>query len=136
MPISPCPSHKHRHDFDGQTNKHIASWNVSASGVVPPWMKMVGLMNGVGCQSNESTCRPWMNGMGWAKDGKQLDAWDEWREDIGWQNRSAAVVDLDDLIDAVFDGFESMGVLDNTFVFFSSECARLHADDTRLLSLP
>ena len=52
---------------------------------------------------------------------KQLDAWDEYREDIGWQNRSAACVDLDDLIDAVFNGFGSMGVLDNTYVIFSSE---------------
>ena len=42
-------------------------------------------------------------------------------QDIGWQNRSAACVDLDDLIDAVFDGFESMGVLDNTYVIFSSD---------------
>jgi len=42
-------------------------------------------------------------------------------QDIGWQNRSAACVDLDDLIDQVFDGFESMGVLNNTFVIFSSE---------------
>lgn len=25
LPISPCPSHKHRHDFDGQSNRHIAS---------------------------------------------------------------------------------------------------------------
>ena len=65
---------------------------MSASGVVPDWMQ-----------------------------NKQLDSWDEYREDIGWQNRSAACVDLDDLIGAVFDGFESMGVLDNTFVFFSSE---------------
>ena len=52
---------------------------------------------------------------------KRLDAWDEYREDIGWQNRSAACVDLDDLIDAVFDGFESMGVLNNTYVIFSSD---------------
>jgi arylsulfatase A-like enzyme len=94
VPISPCPSHKHRHDFDGQTNKHIASWNVSASGVVPAWMQ-----------------------------NKRLDSWDEWREDLGWQNRSAACVDLDDLIAAVLEGFETLGVLNNTFVFFSSECA-------------
>jgi arylsulfatase A-like enzyme len=94
VPISPCPSHKHRHDFDGQTNKHIASWNVSASGVVPAWMQ-----------------------------NKRLDSWDEWREDLGWQNRSAACVDLDDMIAAVLEGFETLGVLNNTFVFFSSECA-------------
>ena len=72
------------------------------------------------------------------------------REDLGFRNRSAAVVcppelklrtpartkplewyvefefrvaqaDLDDLIGAVFDGFEKLGVLDNTFVFFSSD---------------
>jgi hypothetical protein len=62
---------KHRHDFDGQSNKHIASWNVSASGRLPDPMQ-----------------------------NKVLDSWDEFREDIGWQNRSAACVDLDDLIDA------------------------------------
>ena len=28
LPISPCTSHnKHAHDFDGQENPHIASWN-------------------------------------------------------------------------------------------------------------
>ena len=38
IPISPCPTVKHRHDFDGQKNAHLESWNVSASGVLPTFM--------------------------------------------------------------------------------------------------
>jgi N-acetylglucosamine-6-sulfatase len=43
------------------------------------------------------------------------------REDLGWRNRSAAVVDLDDLIGAVFAGLEELGVIDETIAFFSSD---------------
>jgi hypothetical protein len=43
LPISPCPSHKHAHDFDGQENPHLDSWNVSATGVVPKAMQTVHL---------------------------------------------------------------------------------------------
>ena len=81
LPISPCPSHKHAHDFDGQKNPHVASWNVSATGVVPKAMQIA-----------------------------HLDAYEQEREDLGWRNRSAAVVDLDDLIGAVFAGLEALGV--------------------------
>ena len=90
IPISPCPSHKNAHVFDGQKNQHIASWNTTASGALPEFMA-----------------------------SQQLDTFQEAREDLGFRNRSAAVVDLDDLIGAVFDGFEKLGVLENTFVFFS-----------------
>ena len=96
LPISPCPSHKHAHDFDGQTNPHIPSWNVSASGVVPKAMQVYAAQ-------------------------EVLDAYSSEREDIGWRNRSAAVVDLDDLIGAVFAGFESLGVLDDTYAIFTSD---------------
>ena len=91
-PISPCPSHAHAHDFDGQTNPHIHSWNVTASGVIPYFMSNLA-----------------------------VDSWDVVREDLGWRNRSAAVVDLDDLIAHVFAGLEELDLLDNTFAFFSSD---------------
>ena len=76
----------------GALRRSRSTGNASASGVLPSFMQ-----------------------------NKQLDGFDAYREDIGWQNRSAACVDLDDLIDAVFDGFESMGVLNNTYVIFSSD---------------
>ena len=44
---------------------------------------------------------------------KQLDGFDAYREDIGWQNRSAACVDLDDLIGAVFVGLGRIVALYN-----------------------
>ncbi len=97
LPISPCPSHKHAHDFDGQTNPHVRSWNVSASGVVPKAMHA-----GANAQVF-------------------LDAYRSEREDVGWRNRSAAVVDLDDLIGAVFAGFESLGVMDDLYAIFTSD---------------
>ena len=123
VPISPCPSVKHRHDFDGQKNKHLASWNVSASGVVGPSFAASSNLPLVFAHPSRicRSCFGWVSQVPDFMQNKRLDAWDEYREDIGWQNRSAACVDLDDLIDAVFDGFESMGVLNNTYVIFSSD---------------
>ena len=51
--------------------------------------------------------------------GLTMDTYDADRENVGWRNRSAAVVDLDDLIAAVFAGFEDLGVLENTYAIFS-----------------
>ena len=40
MPISPCPSDRHKHAFDGQTNRHVPGvWNVTATGVLPSFVR-------------------------------------------------------------------------------------------------
>merc|ERR1719174_26757 len=70
LPISPCPTDRHRHAFDDQSNPHIAeTWNVSIAGLRPK-----------GMASNER------NG---------VNAFQSLREDLGWRNRSASLLDLD-----------------------------------------
>jgi len=40
LPISPCPSKRHAHAFDGKQNTHIAGvWNVSIKGPRPAFMQ-------------------------------------------------------------------------------------------------
>ena len=43
-----------------------------------------------------------------------LTEFQAWREDIGWQNRSASLIDLDEMIGAIVAGIEELGVLNNT----------------------
>jgi hypothetical protein len=38
-----------------------------------------------------------------------LSSWQEWREDIGFRNRTSAAVDLDDMIGVVLDGLDALG---------------------------
>lgn len=70
MPISPCPSVKHEHDFNNLTNPHVPSWNESESGDESSWMLSK----------------------------TPLTSYEERRENIGFRNRTAACVDLDDMI--------------------------------------
>ena len=101
MPISPCPTERHAHAFDGQTNRHVAGmWNVSAAGKLPKHMRELG-KNG----SNRGL----------------LAAFEEEREDIGWRNRSCALLDLDHMLRVVVDGLEGLGVMDNTYLIFTSD---------------
>jgi arylsulfatase A-like enzyme len=96
MPISPCPTDRNRHKFDGQTNPHIKGvWNVSIKGNRPVFMKKL-----------EST-------------SGHLTPFQEWREDIGWQNRSASLIDLDEMIGAIIEGVDALGVLNETVIFFT-----------------
>lgn len=99
MPISPCPTKRHAHAFDGQTNPHIPQvWNKTIAGPRPVWMQV-------------------------QFEGSELLAqYEADREDIGWRNRSAALLDLDDLIGDLLSGLETRGVLDNT-IFFFTRCA-------------
>ena len=40
LPISPCPTNRHKHAFDGQENKHVTGmWNVTAKGKIPAFMR-------------------------------------------------------------------------------------------------
>lgn len=89
---SPCPSDKHAHAFDGFVNPHVPSWNVTESGPVPGPMDLVPV-------------NPYVSN----------------RMDIGFRNRSSALLDLDDLIGVVLDGVEALGELDSTYIIFSSD---------------
>ena len=98
MPISPCPTVRNRHKFDGQTNPHIEGvWNVSIKGNRPQAMRKIEQASG------------------------HLTPFQEWRQDIGWQNRSASLIDLDEMIGGIVEGIEKLGVLNDTIFFFTSD---------------
>lgn len=94
MPISACSKPEHRQAFVGKTNPHVPSWNESESGTVPDWIQQRGDIHGQGCCDNFETGR----------------------QDIGFRNRSASLLDLDDMIGEIFDGLEAMGELNNTYI--------------------
>lgn len=97
MPISPCPTNRNRHKFDDQTNPRIPGvWNVSITGPRPVWHSTVDVPG-------------------------HLTAEQAYREDIGWQNRSAAILDLDEMIGIIVDGITDLGVMDSTYMFFTSD---------------
>ena len=50
-----------------------------------------------------------------------LTPFQEWRQDIGWQNRSASLIDLDEMIGGIVEGIEKLGVLNDTIFFFTSD---------------
>lgn len=89
---SPCPTTKNKHAFDGLAAPHVPSWNKTASGRLPPAMQAL-----------------------------ELNAWDSWRQDLAYRNRSAALLDLDALIGTVLDAVDASGQADNTWVFFTSD---------------
>jgi arylsulfatase A-like enzyme len=96
MPTSPCPTVKNAQKFAGRTNPHVPGvWNVSILGPRPKFMA-------------EAFEKPGL-----------LTAWQEGREDIGWRNRSAALMDLDDMVGGIMDGLEERGLLNETIVFFT-----------------
>jgi hypothetical protein len=98
-------------------------WNVSIKGNRPAFMKHIESASG------------------------HLTEFQAWREDIGWQNRSASLIDLDEmigeaepqalhhscppttplhpslsaslLIGAIVEGIEALGVLNDTVIFFT-----------------
>lgn len=83
---SPCPTTKNKHAFDGLSAPHVPSWNKSASGRLPPAMQAL-----------------------------ELNAWDSWRQDLAYRNRSSALLDLDALIGTVLDAVDASGQADNTW---------------------
>ena len=90
--VSPCPSVKNAHAFDGRSNPHVPSWNASATGPLPAAMVL-----------------------------PPIDAYMSGRMDIGFRNRSVALLDLDALIGVVLDGVAALGVANNTYVIFTSD---------------
>ena len=95
LSISPCVSTKNERAFDGHVNPHTPAWNVSAMGPLPS-----------------------------AMDLNDLSAFTSNRQDIGFRNRSAALLDLDALLGVVLDGIQALGVEDNTYVIFTVSWAR------------
>ena len=93
--VSPCVSAKHRHAFDGQANPHLPSYNASAAGPLPDPM-------------GPPTLGP-------------ISEWVSERQDVGFRNRSASLLDLDALIGVVLDGLDALGVADETFFIFTSD---------------
>ncbi len=97
MPTSPCPSKKHKHAFDGHTNPRIPDlWNQTGTGPHPVWLRKMFY-------------------------DRPLDAYQVGREDIGFRNRSASLLDLDDMLGDVMDVLERRGVANDTIVVFSSD---------------
>jgi hypothetical protein len=88
LSISPCPSLKNAHAFDGRMNPHTPAYNVSASGPLPTAMS--GLSD--------------------------TSVWTSTRQDVGFRNRSAALLDLDSLLGVVLDGIQALDVANNTFL--------------------
>ena len=43
-----------------------------------------------------------------------LTEYQAWREDIGWQNRSASLIDLDEMIGGIVQGISKLGILNKT----------------------
>eukprot|EP00052_Salpingoeca_macrocollata_P015540 m.123940 g.123940 ORF g.123940 m.123940 type:complete len:533 (-) comp19723_c0_seq1:51-1649(-) len=94
FPCDPCPTHRHAQDFVGHTNPHLASWNTSAQGHIP---------------------------MDVMRKYPPLSQFKSDREDICFRNRSSSCEDLDDMIKVVIDGLETRGLLNNTYIFFTSD---------------
>lgn len=92
---STCPTTRHAHAFDGATNPHTPMWNATAVGPLPSQMDL-----------------------------PPISPWVSERMDISFRNRSATLLDLDDLIGVVMQGIEDLGVADNTYVFFSGDNVR------------
>eukprot|EP00051_Salpingoeca_urceolata_P029152 m.489072 g.489072 ORF g.489072 m.489072 type:complete len:680 (+) comp26352_c0_seq1:136-2175(+) len=98
MPTSPCPTVRHAQKFAGHTNPHISGkWNTSVKGIIPKFMSHAFEHPGA------------------------LTAFQAQREDIGFRNRSAALLDLDHMLDVILTGLEQRGLLDTTYIFFTSD---------------
>ena len=93
--VSTCPTTRHAHAFDGATNPHTPMWNASAAGPLPSQMDLPPIS-------------PWLSR----------------RMDIGFRNRSATLLDLDDLIGVVVKGVQDLGLADNTYIMFSGDNVR------------
>ena len=74
------------HDFTGQKMPRVPSWNATQTGTVPSAIADMVSFNASTAASGSACC---------------ADEWLSERQDFGWRNRSAACVDLDDLIGTV-----------------------------------
>ena len=91
--VSPCPSNKHKHDYDGLPYPHVPSWNTSETGTLPKVMEK----------------------------NVFLQPYEAGRQDMGFRNRSSAIRDLDDMVGVVLAGIDTLGVAASTYVIFTSD---------------
>lgn len=59
--------------------------------------------------------------VGASNSGCCRDDWLSERQDVGFRNRTASCVDLDDMIGHILMGLEQLAVLDDTFVIFTAD---------------
>ena len=100
-PISACPTLKNKHYADNLTNPHVPSWNTTAAGDVPPFMVGVEICRRGGPEPTHSSLPKQVE--------PPLSPWQQGRQNMGYRNRTAAVIDLDDMIGVVLDGLEALG---------------------------
>lgn len=103
MTISACPTRANAQAFAGVTNPHMPSWNQSESGTVPDWIAQLSNEDETGC----------------------CDSWEASRQDMGFRNRSSALLDLDNMFKTIFTGLEELGVMDNTYIMSVKDWALL-----------
>jgi hypothetical protein len=92
LAMSPCATARNAAAAGGRSNPHTAAWNVTASGTLPLEM-----------------ARP------------PLTAFEAQRQSMGFRNRTASLVDLDDMLGVVLDGVSALGLEGSTVVFFASD---------------
>merc|ERR1711998_614865 len=86
--ISPCPTLKNKHLFVGHTMDHVGGvYNTLITGERPTAIKRLEV---------------------------PIGEFMEKRMQMGWRNRSASIVDLDDLVGEIMGGLDGLGVLGNT----------------------
>ena len=105
--ISPCPSVRHKNQFAGQTMPRVPSWNATQLGTLPDAIaEQADAQNATAVAKGNSCCK---------------DAWLSERQDFGWRNRSAACVDLDDLIGRILEGLATTPGGGEAYMIFTSD---------------
>jgi N-acetylglucosamine-6-sulfatase len=92
LAMSPCATSRSEGAAGGRPNPHTPAWNVTASGPTPLEM-----------------ARP------------PLTDFEAARQDFGFRNRTASIVDLDDMLGVVLDGLKTLGLEENTIVVVTSD---------------
>eukprot|EP00756_Hemistasia_phaeocysticola_P050778 Hpha_TRINITY_DN25966_c0_g1::TRINITY_DN25966_c0_g1_i1::g.185367::m.185367 len=110
LPGSPCPTVANRWTFANLTNPHVPSWGTLPNGTVPDHVATAGNRDKNGC----------------------CDSWETERQHRVFRNRTSSALDIDDMLGHIFRGLEELGVLNNTFVIFTSDNG-FHLGEHRLL---
>lgn len=100
---SPCPSDANKEAFVGKKNPHVGDFNQTNTGPLPEPMDL-----------------------------SPITDFQSKRMDIGFRNRSSALLDLDKMIGVVLDGLDKLGVADNTYIIFTSDNG-FHLGEHRML---
>jgi hypothetical protein len=93
FPCDPCPTHRHAQTFASLAVPHVPSWNATVTG----------------------------GSSGYIESTPYLSPQQAYRQDLCFRNRSSSAVDLDDMLGVIISGLQDMGVIDNTFLIFTSD---------------